>query len=278
MGKRGKNATMTKRVFECGPPRAVEGMAPTDIESRFAREFTAFDRILAIADQLLERNAEKFALDPKRRRLQAAARLFGRARKSVSAVRLLASSGYGEDAMAVGRSLVNLCIDLAYIAQGESDERTEFWIANGRLARRTMALEFGLRTEDEGTADWNAVEARAKKWRAVNIYERAKATGLENFYKVLYRHGSSFEHSDTWSLQAFLERSPEGPVLKSEPNEDFVPQSLFAAYTFAQIAVIVGKLFEFALEGAEDEMLNVARDGLPRISPSEGLNSESHGF
>jgi hypothetical protein len=240
-------------------------MAPTDIESKFAREFAAFDRILGIADRLLERNAEKFSLDAKRLRLQAAVRLFGRARKSVSAVRLLASSGYGEDAMAVGRSLVNLCIDLAYIVQEELDDRTELWIANGRLARRAMALEFGLRTEDEDTTDWNAVESLANKWRAVNIYERAKATGLENFYKVLYRHGSSFEHSDTWSLQAFLERSPEGPVLRSEPNENLVPQSLFAAYTFAQVALIIGKLFEFALEGAEEEMQNVARSGLTRI-------------
>ena len=81
-------------------------MASTEFESKFAREVVAFDQIVAIADRLLEENAEKFALDPKRRRLQAAARLFARARKSVSAVRVLAASGYGEDAMAVGRSLV----------------------------------------------------------------------------------------------------------------------------------------------------------------------------
>jgi hypothetical protein len=240
-------------------------MTPTDF-SKFAREFGAFDQILAIADRLFEDNAEKFALDPKRRRLQTAARLFGRARKSVSAVRLLASSGYGEDAMGIGRSLVNVCIDIAYITQAESDERTELWIANGRLARRTMAMEFGLRTEDEGRVDWNTVESLAKKWRAVTIYERAKATGLENFYKALYRHGSSFEHSDTWSLQTFLERSPEGPVLRSEPNDNLVPQSLFAAYTFAQIMVIIGKVFGFALGSAEDEMLEIARDGLPKIT------------
>ena len=237
-------------------------MTATDFESRFAREFAAVDKILAIADQLLEENAEKFALDPTRRRLRVAAVLFGRARKSVGAVRLLASSGYGEDAMAIGRSLVNVCIDIAYITQEESDTRTEFWVANGRLARRAMATEFGLLTEDEHTTDWNVVETLAKKWRAVNIYERAKATGLENFYKVLYRHGSSFEHSDTWGVQSFLEESPEGPVLRSEPNENLVPQSLFAAYTFAQIAMIVGKLFGFVLKDAEEEMMKLAREGL----------------
>ncbi len=52
-------------------------MASTDVESKCAREFVAFDKILAMADRLLEENAEKFALDPKRRRLQAAARLLG---------------------------------------------------------------------------------------------------------------------------------------------------------------------------------------------------------
>ncbi len=169
--------------------------------------------------------------------------------------------------MVVCRSLVNVCIDLGYIVSEESDERTEQWIANGRLARRTMAAEFGLRTEDESNVDWGAVEVFAKKWRAVNIYERAKATGLENFYKVLFRHGSSFDHSDTWSVQAFLERSPEGPVIRSEPNENLVGQSLFAAYAFAQIAVIIGKLFDFGLEGAEEEMLEVARAGLSVAKP-----------
>jgi hypothetical protein len=73
-------------------------------------------------------------------------------------------------------------------------------------------------------------------------------------------------HSDTWSLQTFLERSPEGPVLRSEPNDNLVPQSLFAAYTFAQIMVIIGKVFGFALGSAEDEMLEIARDGLPKIT------------
>ncbi len=54
-----------------------------------------------------------------------------------------------------------------------------------------------------------------------------------------------------------------------------MPQSLFAAYTFAQISVIVGKLFGFALQGAEEEMLKVSREGL-RAARARPSGSASH--
>jgi hypothetical protein len=240
----------------------------TKIEQRFGREFEAYDRLIFLADDLLSRNAEKFAIDRARRRTRVAALLYARARKAVDAVRILAAWGYGEDGMVLARSLVNVCIDLAYICELDSDDRTEQWIANGRLARRRMAQEFGLKTEDEETADWEKTEKLAKQWRDVTIEQRAKAAGLENFYKVLYRHGSSFEHSDLWAVNSLLERGEQGPELKTEPRENLVPQALFACYTFSQIMVTVGRLFGFEFAGAEAEMLRVAQEGLHFAGPS----------
>jgi hypothetical protein len=104
----------------------------TRFEEQFHREFDAYDRIILIADDILSRNAEKFSVDPARRRTRAAAMLYGRSRKAVNAVRTLAATGYGDDAMVLSRALVNICIDLAYICAVESDDRTEQWIANGR--------------------------------------------------------------------------------------------------------------------------------------------------
>ncbi len=65
-----------------------------------------------------------------------------------------------------------------------------------------------------------------------------------------------------WSVQNVLERGPDGPVLKTGPGDDLVVQSLFAAYTFAQIMVIVSKVFAFDCADAEREMLAAAQEGL----------------
>ncbi len=135
----------------------------TEFEQRFQREFQAYDQVISVADDLLARNEQKFAIDPARRRTRAAALLYGRSRKAVDAVRILAANGYGEDAMVLARSLVNACIDLAYICKLDSDDRTEQWIANGRRARRTMAQEFGLKPEDEERIDWTKNEILAKQ-------------------------------------------------------------------------------------------------------------------
>jgi len=234
----------------------------TPFEQRFSREFATYDRVIALADDLLERNSERFAIDLARRRTRAAAMLYARSRKAVAAARLLAAAGYGEGAMVIARSLVNVCIDLAYICKPESDARIEPWIVNGRRARRTMAQEFGLTVEEEKRIDWAQNDILAKQWRDVKIEQRAKDAGLENFYKVLYRHGSSFEHSDLWAVNAFLERGVDGPILKTDPSENLVVQSLFACYTFAQIMVTIGRLFGFEFRGADEEMLRVAQAGL----------------
>ncbi len=103
----------------------------------------------------------------------------------------------------------------------------------------------------------------------MTIEQRAKDAGLENFYKVLYRHGSSLEHSDLWGVNAFLERGEEGPVLKTEPSENLIVQSLFACYTFGQIMTTIGQLYDFEFAGAEEEMLRVAQEGLRFAAPKQ---------
>jgi len=234
----------------------------TEFERQFRQQFAAYDRVITLADDLMARNATEFAIQPGRRRTRAAGMLYGRARKGMNAIRSLAASGYGEDAMVLARALVNLCIDLAYICRLDSDERTEQWIANGRLARREMAQAFGLKTQDEETTDWKNAAALAKRWRDVNIKQRATDGGLEEFYRVLYRHGSSVEHSDLWGVSTFIERGEDGPVLNTEPSPNLVRESLFACYTFAQIMQTVGRLFKFDFAGADAEMVRVAQEGL----------------
>ena len=69
------------------------------IAARFRREFVAYDRLLALADEIMAHNSAKLVVAAGRRSTQAVAALYAKARKSMDAIRLLASEGYGEDAM-----------------------------------------------------------------------------------------------------------------------------------------------------------------------------------
>ena len=55
----------------------------TSFEQRFSREFATYDRVIALAEDLLERNSERFAIDLARRRTRAAAMLYARSRKEL---------------------------------------------------------------------------------------------------------------------------------------------------------------------------------------------------
>jgi len=127
---------------------------PAAIRAKFEKELTGYERLLAKADELFGRNQAKAFLDTARPSTAAVLGLYTKARKSIVALHVLATSGYGEDAMIIARSLINLCIDLGYICRTDSDDRARQWIARGRVSRREMAQAFGLTPPDEMTVDW----------------------------------------------------------------------------------------------------------------------------
>jgi hypothetical protein len=85
--------------------------------------FKAMETVMGTVDSLVERNEGKAALDLRRWATRAALGLFGKSRKSADAVYLTARYGYGEDAMILSRSLVNICIDLKFIC-GDHEARS----------------------------------------------------------------------------------------------------------------------------------------------------------
>src|SRR4029077_11854845 len=96
--------------------------------------------------------------------------LFGKATKTLNAIRVLCEAGFGQDAVILTRSLVNLVIDLWYIG-GDPDERTKDYIANGLRTRRTFQERFPERPDPLPALgpDWDEVKQRAKRWKDVSI-------------------------------------------------------------------------------------------------------------
>ncbi len=234
-------------------------------EQQYAKEFTASRSILALADGLFQQNEAKVVLDRTRHATLAAASLYSKARKQMEAVGLLASQGYGEDAMILARSLANLCIDLGYIT-AEPDQieiRARRWTAKGRVERRKFSKRVGTTPPDEATVDWIKEEALADEWPKT-VEQRAKESGLANFYNLPYRHGSSFEHSDSWSAASFLDPKTDVVDMLTGPSGRFIDLALLTlACCTGEIAKRFGGFYGFEFAGADAEMEALVRKAFP---------------
>jgi len=134
-----------------------------DAESRRYR-YTELFAAHALLDRTIVEiyHAHREKLRVRTRPEEVCAFLFGKATKTMNAIRVLCEGGFGQDAVILTRSLVNLVIDLWYIG-GDPDERTEDYIANGRRTRRTYQEQFPERPGPLPALDpdWDEVKQRA---------------------------------------------------------------------------------------------------------------------
>jgi len=229
---------------------------------------TALETMARLVDELFDRNEAKAVFDSHRYATRTALGLYAKARKNTKALYLLALNGFGEDAMILARSLVNMCIDLRFVCgdPNEAETRARRWIARGRVGRRDFCLRVGTVPPDEFKVDWKAEGALAEEWDKVKIWQRAQTAGLKDFYDLPYRHGSTFEHSDSWSALSFLEIDlPKGETrLLTVPSARYVDLALLTACcALAQLAQDFGRFFDFELGGALQEMDATVRRGFP---------------
>ena len=125
-----------------------------------------------------------------------------KAEKTAKAVLQLAPKGYPEDGLILARSLAGLAIDLSYLSANDM-ERFKTYVAVGLNARRRMAQQCGQPVPDEPAIDWEDVKLRVQQWKSDGVYGRAQKSNCHLLFDYAYRHGSSFEHSDAWSLMTY---------------------------------------------------------------------------
>ena len=168
------------------------------ITPRNRAAFTACRRILKLVRAIRQRSSRRASRNGGTVDL-----LLDKTDKTARAVILLGSRGYAEDSLVLARSLANLAIDVSYLKKEDAD-RFVSYRAVGREARRRMAEQCGCSPPDAAATDWDDVKARAKRWqRGGSLHERAKKANRLRLYEYAYRHGSSFEHSDAWSLLTY---------------------------------------------------------------------------
>jgi hypothetical protein len=188
--------------------------------------------------------------------LYVASFLFGKVWKGCDATVVLCEMGFGEDALIVARSLLNLAINMAYIQRGGTpSELAHAFVAAGMLAHKKFRdLTLAQLTEDQrrqivdfpggpkSDAEWEEIKNDAKKWNDIKIQCRATRSGLDAYYD-LYRYASSIEHSDAWSSRTYLDDAdPMGLKVTNAPSDELVDLALVAAAW--AVAVVTTLLFE----------------------------------
>jgi hypothetical protein len=201
-------------------PEALKGA-----ESRYARFeplFRAHRRMLACVDAILEQNTATLKDGAEELSVVVGTSLT-KSIKTFEGIRTLCLLGWGEDALVLLRSNVNLCINLGYIiSDAEPVERAADFIAFS-CQERERYLKTALGVERPARSSPMTDEerkTRAKRWAAVGIAARAQRTS--SFHYILgYTLYSSFEHSDAAALDTYITDWDEvGPHAHASPRDD----------------------------------------------------------
>lgn len=190
---------------------------------RFEKLFKVQARLWELANTLLDRHELKLR-DGKERPLSVVVGAsLGKAMKTFFGINDLCLAGWGEDALILLRSNVNLLINLGYIlSDSEPNERAADFIASSYLDRvdylKTAHGVEGL-TWKPGMSD-EELKLRAKRWRGLSIKKRA-AKVAQFQYTTGYAFYSSIEHSDAMALGGYIAEWDEiGPRINAGPSDD----------------------------------------------------------
>jgi hypothetical protein len=235
-----------------------------EIQAACEKELALIGEALAITEEVLRANEHKLRRSPGTGSAEAVSGLFAKGWKTIHAIRLLAEQGYGQDALILLRSLVNLTIDLAYICASEPEKRVAQWIAYAQMNRRRLASEVGRNLPEEAAVDWKKIEHQSHTWDGLKLKGRADSAGLQNFYGKMYRFGSMFEHPDAWGASTYIEENQKGVTLNVEPSPLLTCSAIGGSLLCLGVAIeCLGKFFEFDF-GAHFDRLRRLLEALSR--------------
>jgi hypothetical protein len=191
---------------------------------------------------------------------QLIAAMFGKASKTFLAALEVCFLGYGDDALVLLRTNINLLINMSYVLKENSVQRAGDFIAYSHFEqKRYLDLHGGRKPGWFGKVNWSECEKRAAAWRKTAIQKRAEEAGESFHYNVGYRFYSSIEHSDAQSLSSYLEGKGTGTLhVNSGPSDKYVTLAL--EHNFAVMANVFYKFCEhFSIEFSQCESeLNAA--------------------
>jgi hypothetical protein len=210
---------------------------------RFAHAFRAQTILGDCINDLIDQHGDKLTVRGGEERdlsLLVIGVFFGKAQKTFQAVRYLCALGFGEDALILVRSNINLLINIGFILRDNDPiKRGQEFIAYS-IQKRLKYLD----SAHEGKrGDWmkhlniDEITERAKKWES-SIQTRAgrmPASASLLHYDQGYRFYSSLEHSDAMAISTYIQKGDAPRQLSiSGPSDTFIGIAL--AHNFSAMA------------------------------------------
>jgi Family of unknown function (DUF5677) len=217
---------------------------------RFQREFRAQNLLGDLVNEILDRHGDKLKLkDGEERDLSLLiSASFGKGLKTFQAISRLCALGFGEDAIILLRSNINLLINTRFILSDKNPvERTKEFIAYStkeRLKYLDLAHD-GKRPTWAEKVDPEEIERDAERWKQTSIQKRAQQVAPFH-YSQGYRLYSSIEHSDAMALNAYIgEWNETGPRIGSGPSDEYLGVALVHSFSvMADLLVTIMQYFD----------------------------------
>lgn len=201
-----------------------------------------------------------------------------KAQKTHAALMLLAEQGYGEDAMVLCRSVLELLITVKYILADPTDQRVNRYIDHDWIERKELyenlkeRQEFSFlsgeeREKLENDLQTGADSAHAKHagyrayqgWSDKNMAEMAAEVGEESNFKLCYQIQCGFSHSSSRSINEYVKKEDGIPAFDAGPSDKYVTMVLASAFDFHKALCLVANNF-FSL-GMEKDIEKIGIEG-----------------
>src|SRR5581483_1740128 len=174
-----------------------------------------------VINRVLDERGELQLRDGEEDISQFIAAAFGKACKTTQAIVRLCLLDYGEDAVVLLRTNLNVLIDAAYFLAEDRADRFKKFLAHSYEERAKMFREGYAEPPPWPPPFGDETKRLAKAWGSIKDRASALPEGLRLLhYSQGYRLYSAIEHSDAWGLSDYLTPPQEsGWVAGSEEGD-----------------------------------------------------------
>jgi hypothetical protein len=242
--------------------------ADPEVGARYGRLediFRAHDTLATLINRILDEEGARMTVRDGREHLLSTfvSACLGRGMRDCEATSRLCLLGFGEQAMIVLRSTVNLLVNLNYILTDADpmDRLDEFLAFSHEQFVKFMLGGYGQKVDWE--PDWTSEERarKVKAWKATGIGGRAKRLA-KHHYEIGYRFYSSAEHADVLALLDRIDWDGEdGPRVSCGSSDQKIDVTLYHSFmVMAELLDLVCRYFNIKRPDVFNEIRRVSAD------------------
>ncbi|MCK9439170.1 MAG: DUF5677 domain-containing protein [Patescibacteria group bacterium] len=204
-----------------------------------------------------------------------------KSKKTLEAISLLCQKGFGEDAVILSRSVLELYFSLKYILSVGDDSLAERFFEYDWVVRKEMydknQLNFNLNMDhkviQEIIKQYNRVQRKynfdpKKGWSDISTYKMAEKFGLKGVYNTWYKISCMLSHPNPRSTnEYFKEGNKKELTLSISPSNNLVNESLLSSvFVCLEILKEFNHYFLKNLDNELNKIEDIIKSLVPRSS------------